>query len=296
MKERIGFIMPTSNKFTAFGIFNSIMLGMFALIALFPLYYVFVVSFTTPEEYGTRSLILFPQTWSLASYEYLLSTSMFIKALGVSTFLATVGTFCSLTVTCALAYTISRKRMPGRRIIMLGILLTVLFHPGIIPAYMVVRGTGLINSVWALILPVLSSGWYVLLMRSFFSSIPESLEDAALIDGCNETNAFFRIILPLSLPSLAAFGLFFAVGYWNAFFTAVLYINDSGKWPLQIILRNMLIDSSTSTGGVIDEMARLPEATKKMAAIIIATVPIILVYPFLQKHFAKGVMVGAVKE
>lgn len=289
--------MKTLSKIKPFEIFNYTALSIFGLLALFPLYYVFAVSFTTPQEYITRSLILFPHTWTLASYKYLLSTSTFIHSIGVSTFLSTVGTLCSLTVTSALAYTLSRKRMPVRRVLMLGVLITVLFHPGIIPTYMVIRQLGLINSIWALILPVLSSGWYVLLMRSFFTSIPDSLEEAALIDGCNEMNTFFRVILPLSLPSLAAFGLFFAVAYWNTFFTAVLYINDTNKWPLQIILRNMLIESSTLMGGEQSSgMERLPEGTKKMAAIIIATVPILLVYPFLQKHFAKGVMVGAVKE
>jgi len=289
--------MIASRKIGLFSICNSLVLGLCGLSALFPLYYVFAVSFTTPEEYVSRSIILFPHDWSLASYKYLLSTAMFIKAIGVSTFLSTAGTACSLIVTALLSYTISRKRMPGRRVIMLAVLITLLFSPGIIPTYLVVRQFGLINSLWALILPVLSSGWYVLLMRSFFASIPESLEEAAQIDGCNDVSTFFKIILPLSLPALAAFGLFFAVGYWNTFFSAVLYINDADKWPLQIILRNMLVDSSTAMGGDLPpDTMRLPEETKKMAAVIIATVPILLVYPFLQKHFAKGVMVGAVKE
>jgi putative aldouronate transport system permease protein len=290
--------MIDSRKDRIFSILNVIFLGIVGLVTIFPLYYILIISFVTPQEYASRSLILFPHTWTLASYKYLLSTGTFVKAIGVSGFLSTVGTACSLVVTAALAYTISRKRMPCRRAIMLAILITLLFSPGIIPPYLVVRELGLINSLWSLILPVLSSGWYVLLMKSFFDSIPDSLEEAALIDGCNDVTTFFKIILPLSLPAFAAFGLFFAVAYWNTFFTAVLYINDFNKWPLQVLLRNMLIDSSTKMGGdlPLDITQQLPEETKKMAAVIIATVPILLVYPFLQKHFAKGVMVGAVKE
>ena len=198
-----------------------------------------------------------------------------------------------------MAFGMSRKRLRGRKIIMLMVLLTILFNPGIIPNYLVVRELGLINSVWSLIIPVLVSGWNVILMKSFFDSIPVELEDAALIDGCNDLGTFFRIVLPLSAPALAAFGLFYAVGYWNTFFNAVLYINDFAKVPLQIVLRNMLIDSETSTGGaaaveMISEQ-QIPTQTIKMAAVVIASVPILIVYPFLQKHFAKGVLLGSVK-
>lgn len=278
---------------------NIAFLGIIGLVTLFPLYYVFVVSFTDPSEYINKGLVLFPEKWTTVSYRYLLSTNAFVRAIGVSGFLATVGTVCSLIITSALSYTLSRKRLRGRRVFMLAILLTTLFNPGIIPPYLVVREFGLINSLWALILPVLTSGWYVLLMKGFYDSIPDSLEEAAAIDGCNDISAWFRIILPLSLPSLAAFGLFYAVAYWNTFFQAILYINDFEKWPLQVLLQNMLIDASTAAGGsaAAEIMAeqRIPPETLKMAAVVIATVPILLVYPFLQKHFAKGAMVGSVK-
>lgn len=222
-----------------------------------------------------------------------------MNATFVSGFLATVGTACSLIVTAALAYTLSRKRMLARRLIMLLVLFTTLFNPGLIPPYLLVRDLHLINSLWSLIIPVLTSGWYILLMKGFFDSIPDSLEEAALIDGCNDIGVWFKIILPLSLPAMAAFGLFYAVGYWNTFFSAVLYMSDASKWPLQVLLQNMLIDSSTAAGGAAaQEMMNeqtIPPETLKMAAVVIATVPILLVYPFLQKHFAKGVMVGSVK-
>lgn len=279
---------------------NIIVLGIIAIITLFPLYYVFVVSFTDPAEYiQKQGYILFPEKWTLDSYKYLLSTSAFQSATMISGFLATVGTALSLVITAALAYGLSRKRLQGRRLIMLLILITLLFSPGLIPPYLLVRDLGLINSIWSLILPVLTSGWYVILMKSFFDSIPVELEESAIIDGSTDIGVFFRIVLPLSLPALAAFGLFYAVAYWNTFFSAVLYINDHAKWPLQLVLRNMLIDSSTQAGGsaAAEMMAEqnIPTETLKMAAVVIATLPILCVYPFLQKHFAKGVMLGSVK-
>ncbi|MEK3723591.1 carbohydrate ABC transporter permease [Paenibacillus sp. FSL H8-0034] len=279
---------------------NVTLLSVAGLLALFPLYYVFVVSFTDPSEYILKQgLVLFPHHWTLSAYKYLLSTRTFMNATGVSVFLATVGTVLSLIVTSALAYGLSRKRLLGRRVIMLLILITILFNPGIIPHYMLIRNLGLIDSIWALILPALASGWNVILMKSFFDNIPVELEESAAIDGCYDIGIFVRIVLPLSLPSLAAFGLFYAVAYWNTFFNAVLFINDNTKWPLQLVLNNMLINSSTSAGGsaAAEMMAEqtIPTETLKMAAVVIAITPIVLVYPFLQKHFAKGVMLGSVK-
>lgn len=186
--------------------------------------------------------------------------------------------------------------MQGRRIILLLILFTILFSPGIIPNYLLVRELGLINKIWSVILVSLSSGWYVILMKGFFDSIPDSLEEAAAIDGCNDITAWIRIVLPLSLPALAAFGLFFAVSYWNQFFNALIYLNDADKWPIQVLLQNMLIDASGSSLGAIDPLIQPPPSeTLKMAAVVIAVVPILMVYPFLQKHFAKGAMIGSVK-
>jgi putative aldouronate transport system permease protein len=283
-----------------FNVFNIMVLAVIGILCFFPIYYVFIVSFTDPSEYYKGGAILFPTVWSLKSYEFLLSTKAFIRAIGVSSLLATGGTACSLLVTAALSYAISRKRMQGRKILMLMILLTTLFSPGMIPHYLLVKELGLINSIWALIIPGLTSAWYVLLMKGFFDSIPQSLEEAASIDGCSDFGIWLRIILPLSLPAMAAFGLFYAVHYWNTYFSAVMYLNDVKKWPLQVLLQNMLVDPSTAGGGDMAQQMlseqRIPPETLKMAAVVIATVPIMLVYPFLQKHFAKGAMVGSVKE
>ncbi|TBL70330.1 carbohydrate ABC transporter permease [Paenibacillus thalictri] len=285
----------TNRMFQTANVFVLILVG---FICIFPFYYVFVVSFATPEQFRQGGLLLFPKQWTLASYEYILATKAFLRAAGISGFLAVVGTAASLLVTSTLSYGLSRKRLQGRKVMLVLILLSTLFNPGIIPGYLVVKELGMINNIGSLIIPVLTNGWYVLLMKGFFDSISPSLDEAARIDGCNEISVWFRIILPLSLPSLAAFGLFYAVGYWNTFFNAVLFINDHNKWPLQILLQNILIDSSTAMGGNVMEqsMQNLPTETKKMAAVVISTIPILLVYPFLQKHFAKGAMIGSVKE
>ncbi|BFH17276.1 carbohydrate ABC transporter permease [Paenibacillus melissococcoides] len=280
---------------------NATVLILFSIAAVFPIYYTIVLSFTDPTEYYTRPLILFPQQWTLDAYKYLLSNGLFMSSLGISAFLATAGTACSLIVSGGLAYALSRKRLRFRKAIMMMILITFLFQPGLVPLYLVVRHLGLIDSVWSLILPSLTSAWYVLLMKGFFDSIPDSLEEAGRIDGCNEIGVFWRIMLPLSLPALVAFGLFFAVGYWNTYFNALMFINDQSKWPLQVLLQNMLVDPTAMGGGTGGGMdfhvnRQMPTETLKMAAVVIATLPIMMVYPFLQKHFAKGAMVGSVKE
>ncbi|TVY08910.1 carbohydrate ABC transporter permease [Paenibacillus cremeus] len=288
--------MKTSVGDKIFDSVNGLLLALLAIVTFFPLYYVFAVSFTDPTEYLQKKFVLFPHTWSFASYEYMLSSKAFLRSLGNSGFLATVGTACSLVVTAALAYSLSRKRLRGRKTFMLLILLTILFSPGIIPNYLVVRELGMINSIWSLIIPALASGWNVILMKSFFDSIPVELEESAQIDGCNDIGIWFRIILPLSLPSLAAFGLFYAVGYWNQYFSALLYLNDASKWPIQVLLQNMLLSANNSDLAVSTTSSVAPPSeTLQMAAVIIATLPILLVYPFLQKHFAKGAMVGSVK-
>jgi putative aldouronate transport system permease protein len=275
---------------------NVIMLTLLGIVSLFPFYYVVIVSFTSPSEYVGSSLMLYPKSFSLAAYTYIFSTNTFIKSLGVSAYLAIVGTLLSLIVSAAFGYMISRKRLFGRKVLTVALIITILFSPGIIPNYLLIKDLGLMNSLWSIILPGLLSGWNALLLKTFFDGIPESLEESAYIDGANDLQIFFRIILPLSLPALAAFGLFFAVAYWNTFFNAILYITDPDKRPLQVLLQGMLVQSET---GIADAGAaaeqQVPPDTIKMAAVVIATVPILLVYPFLQKHFAKGVMLGSVK-
>jgi putative aldouronate transport system permease protein len=278
------------------GTANVLLLALLAAVMFFPLYYVLVVSLTDPGEYLQKRIVLFPEDWSFEAYKYLLSTPAFIRSLGNSAFLATAGTVCSLAVSSSLAYALSQPRFLFRRGLLLLILLTILFSPGMIPNYLLVRELGLMNSIWALILPSLANGWTVILLKNFFDNVPAELNEAASIDGSSAFRTWLSIVLPLSLPALATFGLFFAVGYWNQFFAALLYLNDSEKWPIQVLLQNMLLNASNIdlvTPG--QQVEAPPTEMLKMAAIIVAIVPVLVVYPFLQKHFAKGALAGSIK-
>lgn len=275
-------------------------LSIFSIAMIFPLYYVIVVSFTDAAYYNKMNgMVFLPLHPSLKAYKYLLSTKTIISALKISLYLTVAGTFLSVLVNAGISYAISRKRLRGRSIIMFAILITMLFSPGIIPNFINVKNLGLMNNLFALILPVLTSGFYVILMRGFYDNIPISLEEAASIDGCNDITIFFKIILPLSLPSIAAFSLFYAVGYWNTYLSAVFYINNPNLYPLQVVVMN-LINSATSSLSpeAASEMSvsQMPSDMLKMAAVVISVIPILMVYPFLQKHFSKGVMLGSIKE
>lgn len=283
-----------------FHITNYSLLTIIALVTFLPFVYVVLVSFTDPTEYLTKSIVLFPEKWSLSSYEYILSTPMFMRSLGVSGFLAVAGSILSLIVTSALAYTLSRRRLRGKKFFLVAILLTMLFNPGMIPNFLLIDSLGLMNSLWSLILPGLTSAWYVLLMKNFYEQIPEELEEAAKMDGCSDIGVFFRIMLPVSVSTLAAFGLFFAVAYWNTYFNAILYINRDTLRPMQVILQMMLISASTqiadpSVAVMLESEQKMPPEVIKMAAVVVSSLPIVLVYPFLQKYFVSGMMVGSVK-
>ena len=199
-------------------------------------------------------------------------------------------------MTSLMAYSLSHKHLPGRNLVILMVLFTMLFSGGMIPTYFVVKSTGLLNSLAALIIPSAISAFNLIILKNFFQSIPEELKESARIDGSHELGLLFKIVMPLSLPALATFALFYAVGIWNQYFNAILYLTDASKYPVQVILRQVII----LTQGTIGDTSEIEAVTYygnsiKMAVIVIATVPIMIVYPFLQKHFAKGVLLGSVK-
>jgi putative aldouronate transport system permease protein len=277
-----------------FDVFNHIVLLIIGLVAFIPFVYVIAGSFATEAELVRRSFFIFPETFSLEAYKYVFSTGTFIKSIGVSIFVTVIGTIVSLALTMTMAYPLSRKTLLGKNLILNIIILTMVFSPGMIPLYIVVRSLGLLDSYWALILPLAINPFYLIIVKAFFQNLPYELEEAAKIDGCSEIGIFWKIVLPLSKPVIATFTLFYAVFYWNDFFQALLYISDSAKYPVQLLLQQIVMLANTKIGEV-DSLVEAPEETLKLAVIVVATIPILIFYPFLQKHFAKGVLIGSVK-
>ncbi|HET6740340.1 MAG TPA: carbohydrate ABC transporter permease [Kribbella sp.] len=279
-----------------------VVLALVALAVAFPLYVVVVTSLSTTEAV-TRAggLVVIPRELTVAAYVQLLSGGVVTRALLISVVITTVGTAFSLGITVFAAYGLSRPGSLFHRPLLFVVLLTFLFGPGIIPSYLLVNSLGLIDHYASLILPAAISAFNLIVMRSFFMGIPGELIDSARIDGAGELAILRRIVLPLSKAVVAVVGLFYAVSYWNAFFNALLYINDNSKWPLQMVLRTYIVQQAplpTGAGGVANVglgLSPAPGLAIKMAIVVIAVVPVLLVYPFIQRHFQKGVIIGAVK-
>ncbi|WP_282942714.1 carbohydrate ABC transporter permease [Paenibacillus sp. RC67] len=287
-------IKPTAGS-RAFDVTNIVILTLCAFMTLFPFIYILATSLAPLQQVLRGGVILWPETFTWDAYQTIFTNTHFVRSLYTTFFITVVGTITNLLFTTFMAYPLAKKRLKGRRTILFLVVFTILFSGGLIPSYMIVKSFGLINSVWSLIIPGAISAFNLIIMKNFFQGIPEELEEAARIDGCKNLGVLFRIVLPLSMPALATFTLFYAVGHWNQFFAAVIYITKSNLWPIQVVLRQMIIEGSTQEfEQAMGELKIIP-ATIKMAAIIVATVPILFVYPFLQKHFAKGVLLGSVK-
>jgi putative aldouronate transport system permease protein len=284
-----------------FQITNYIFLTLLTLTFLIPFVTVISTSFVTEAEVARRgAFILWPEDFSLAAYKVLLSGgSTLMKSYSVTLLRVVVGTFFNLAFTSTLAYGLSKKELPGRNFFISLIFITMIFNGGLIPNYMLIKELGLYNNFWVMIIPGLVSAWNMILMRNFFSQIPDSLEESAMLDGATPVQVLIKIILPISMPIMATIGLFHAVGHWNSWFDASIYINDTAKQPIQVFMRNIILsgESKDINGALLNEVAGVkPTAeTMKSAVIVITTLPILLVYPFIQKYFVKGMMVGSVK-
>ena len=269
-----------------------ILLTLIAVIMVIPFIYVIAASFATE----TRPIFFIPDSPTLDAYARIfdmndMGTRVFHSLL-ISVCVTAIGTFINLFFTTTMAYGLSRSNLIGKKPLLNMVLFTMVFGGGMIPLFLVVKGLGMYDTYAALILPGAISAYNMIIVRNFFMELPRELEEAASIDGCSDIGIFIKIALPLSLPCLATFGLFYAVGHWNNYFGALLYLEDSTKFPFQLVLRNIVMQTAETQ---TDPNALIPEDTLKMAVIVIGTVPILIVYPFLQKHFAAGVMVGAVK-
>ncbi|TBL69700.1 carbohydrate ABC transporter permease [Paenibacillus thalictri] len=281
-----------------FDVVNGLILLVFAIVTVTPFVYVFMGSFTASEELLARGFVLIPHKFSLDGYRYIFSTNTILNSVGVTIFITVAGTLINLFFTALTAYPISRKDFLGRKPIMLMVIFTMLFSGGMIPSFIVVKWLGLLNSYGSLLIPGAISAFNLIVLKNFFQQLPEGLEEAAKIDGCSDLQVLVRVVLPLSLPAMATFALFYAVGHWNTFFNAILYINDTNKWPIQVWLRQIVIMAQGGVGDARElgsDFVAPPAEVVKMAVIVVSTVPILLVYPFLQKHFAKGVLLGSVK-
>lgn len=288
----------------AFEIFNYAFLAWLSVAFLVPVLTVLSTSLIGPEEYARRgAFILFPQVINFQAYRLLLAQgSIIYNAYLVTLFRTIVGTFLDLAFTSTLAYVLARKQLPGRTALTVFVFVTMIFSGGLIPTFVLVGALGLINSIWSMVLPGLINPWYLLIMRNFFMAIPSELEEAATVDGANPLVIFWKIVLPLSLPSIATIGLFYAVWHWNSWFDAAIYIKDQDKMPIQVILRSLLDQSQVFQSQIqdpalanADPRAVPPGPVLDSAMIVISTVPILIVYPFIQKYFVKGALIGSVK-
>lgn len=279
-----------------FALVNYLLLTIIAIITVLPFLHVVAGSFTTSAELAVKRFILIPTEWSLDAYRFIFSTNTIFRAMGVSVGVTLFGTIFSMLITSLMAYGLARRDLDGRKYIMFLVVFTMLFSGGLIPSFLVVKELGLIDTYAALILPSTISAFNLIILKNFFQNIPEGLEESAKIDGSSDFGILFRIVLPLSMPAIATLSLFYAVTYWNTYLSAILYLNDSAKWPIQVLLRQIVVlASGLDTSPDLDASVPPPEQTLKMAVIVVATLPILCVYPFLQKHFAKGAMLGSIK-
>ena len=292
--------MKLSRGEKIFQVFNYAFLVVLCTAFLIPFLAVLGTSFISTEEWARRgSFVLIPQKVDLAAYRILLQRgSVVLNAYRITLFRVVVGTFLNLAFTSTLAYALAKRELPGRTFLTLIVFIPMIFSGGLIPSFVLADTLGLIDTIWAMIIPGLINPWWLLIMRNFFMGIPVELEEAAIMDGATPPLVFWRITLPLSLPSISTIGLFYAVWHWNAWFDAAIYIMDRAKYPVQLVLRAVLYYAAG--GGSVEKIIELqelvpPAQTLKSAMIIVSTLPILVVYPFIQRYFVKGALVGAVK-
>lgn len=278
-----------------------LVLLLLTLVTFLPMMNVVARSLSDAPQIASNPGMIWPRGFTLEAYRYIFDTPVLIRAFGVSVFATVMGTFLNMVVTTMAAYGLSKTDLPGHRLMMWFVIMPMLFSAGLLPTYMLIKDIGLMNSVWVLVVWGMVSPFNLILLRNFFWSIPQEIEEAARLDGASDLRTLWDIVLPLSKPVLATVSLFYAVGHWNDFFTGLFFITDNSKWPLQVVLRTIVVDQSMmnmgGSGSPTGDASRLVVSTDNItaASIIFAVVPILLVYPFLQRHFVKGIMLGSVK-
>ncbi|MGG6310939.1 carbohydrate ABC transporter permease [Paenibacillus macerans] len=289
-----------------FLVLNYLYLLIALIVVLYPLIYIVSASVSSPKYVSSGEMWLFPKGLTFDGYKLVFENPKIWLGYRNTIFYTLIGTLLNLAVTLPAAYALSRSDFVGRHFFMGMFLVTMFFSGGLVPTYLMVKNLGMVNTVGALILPVSASVWNIIVARTFFqSTIPKELQEAAHVDGCTNIRLFLRIVLPLSAPIVAVMALFYGVGHWNSYFPALIYLNDDTKYPLQMVLRQILVLQEMSaettgaaiSGDIAQAMANKAEiaALVKYAVIIVSTLPVIAVYPFLQRYFVQGVMIGSVK-
>jgi putative aldouronate transport system permease protein len=273
---------------------------MITVMILYPLYFIVIASFTDPYVVNRGGLLLYPEVFFAEGYKRIFEYEPLWTGYLNSLLYTVVGTAINLAVTLPCAYALSRKDLTGRKQFMFLLVFTMFFSGGLIPTYLLVSKLGMLNTMWALIIPKAASIWNIILTRTYFqSNIPDEMHEAAVMDGCSDYTFFLKIVLPLSKVIIAVMMLFYGVAHWNAFFEALIYLNSESKYPLQIVLRNLLIMNDTASQMIsdplsVDHRQRLAEQLK-YGIIVVSSLPLLLFYPFIQKYFAQGVMIGSIK-
>lgn len=266
---------------------------------LYPLYYIAIVSLSDGDAVLRGEVGLVPVGFTLAAYRLVFRTTTVLQSLGNSVLYTTVGTLINLVMTALCAYPLARPRYSLRTVLTWMVTITMFFSGGLIPLYLLILELGLRNTIWSLVLPVAISPWNMFIMRTYFQGIPEDIYEAAMIDGANDLQTLFRVILPVAKPIVATLLLFYAVAHWNAWFHALLFLDDKAKLPIQLVLRSVVIQGQMEHAGYLmsssEEEAMVVDQSLRYATIMVATLPILLVYPFVQKYFVQGVMIGAIK-
>jgi putative aldouronate transport system permease protein len=285
-----------SKKEKVYLLVNNILLAMLGFITLAPFLHVFAKSLSNEADVSAGLVTFWPKGFNLKMYKVVLGSEDFLRSFIISAFVTVTGTILSVLIVSFSAYPLSKRYFKGRRAISFIFVFTMLFSAGMIPSFLLIKNLGLIDKIWVLIVPGLFSTFNMIIVRNYFYTIPPSLEESAKMDGASNICIFFRIYFPLSMPALATIAVYTAVGYWNSYMSALMYINKKNLYPLQMYLRQMVIDTDAGLVNLDPELINLNPEALRCAIIISATLPILLVYPFLQKYFVKGVVLGAVKE
>lgn len=283
-----------SKRWTLFDFINAVLMILIGIIMLYPLLYIVSISFSSSYYIAQNEVTFFPRGFNLDAYAKILENDRIPRAYANTILYTTVGTFMNLLFTAVSAYPLSKKGFFGRKFFMKAIVITMFFEGGMIPTYIIVQRLGLIDTLWALVLPNAIWSFQLLIQKSFYESLEPCLFESAIIDGASEYRILFQITIPLSKASLASIALFYFMGHWNSYFLPMIYLNDNKKLPLQVILRDMLIKDTAQESNLAGQVEIASEALKD-ATIFISMIPVMLVYPFAQKYFAKGVMLGSVK-